>query len=53
MAEEYGLASVEFMLAEVKRVRSGVGGAGPNIQMKGTRVTAEEVMTTRVIEGWR
>jgi len=34
-------------------VRSGVGGAGPNIQAKGTRVTAEEVMTTRFIEGVR
>lgn len=39
--------------AAVKMVRSGVGGAGPNIQSKETRVTAEEVMTTRLTEGVR
>jgi hypothetical protein len=38
------------MSAAVKTVRSGVGGAGPNIQAKDTRVTAEEVMTTRFTE---
>jgi hypothetical protein len=37
----------------VKSVRSRVGGAGPNIQANETRVTAEEVMTTRLTEGVR
>ena len=41
------------MSAAVKSVRSGAEGAGPNIQAKETRVTAEEVMTTRLTEGAR
>jgi hypothetical protein len=41
------------MSAAVKSVRSGLGGAGPNIQAKETRVTAEEVITTRLTEGVR
>ena len=41
------------MSAAVKSVASGLGGAGPNIQAKETRVTAEEVMTTRLTEGVR
>lgn len=49
----YGPAGLELMSAAVNRVRSGDVGAGPNIQAKGMRVTAEEVMTTRLIEGVR
>ncbi len=41
------------MSAAVKSVMSGVAGAGPNIQATETRVTAEEVMTTRLAEGLR
>jgi len=44
---------LELMSAAVKSVTSGDAGAGPNIQAKETRVTAEEVMTTRLIEGVR
>lgn len=39
--------------AAVNSVRSGVGVAGPNNQAQEIRVTREEVMTTRLIEGVR
>jgi hypothetical protein len=42
---------LELMLAAVNSVRSRDAGAGPNIQAKEIRVTAEEVMTTRLIKG--
>lgn len=41
------------MSAAVNSVRSGDVDVGPNIQAKEIRVTAEEVMTTRLIEGVR
>ena len=44
---------LELMSAAVNSVRSGDAGAGPNIQAKEIRVTAEEVMTTRLVEGVR
>lgn len=44
---------VRLMSAAVTSVRSGIGEGGPNIQVKGTRVTAEEVMTTCFTEGLR
>lgn len=44
---------LELMSAGVNSVRSWDSGAGPNIQAKETRVTEEEVMTTRLIEGVR
>lgn len=46
-------AGTGMMSAAVKSVRSGLEGAGPNIQAKETRVTAGEVMTTRLTEGAR
>lgn len=50
---EDAFAGFKLMLAGVKTVRSVVGGAGPNIHAKETNVTAEEVMTTLLIEGVR
>ena len=44
---------LELISAAVYIVRSGAVGAGPNIQAKETRVTEEEVMTIRLIEGVR
>jgi hypothetical protein len=41
------------MSAAVNSVRSGDAGAGPNIQVKETKVTVEDVITTRFIEGVR
>ena len=43
----------ELMSAAVNSLGSGDAGAGPNIQAKEMSVTAEEVMTTRLIEGVR
>lgn len=51
--ELYGPAVLELMSAAVNSVRSGDAGAGPNIQAKETRVTVEEVITTRLMEGVR
>lgn len=41
------------MRCGVNKVRSEEEDVGPNIRAKGARVTAEEVMTTRLIEGVR
>ena len=51
--EEYGDENFVLMSAAVYSVRSGARDGGPNMKAKGTRVTAEEVMTTRLTEGAR
>lgn len=51
--EPYGLLRFKLTCSGVKRVRSGGELGAPNMKANGMRVTAEEVMTTRFIDGVR